>query len=73
MEICAGTSEGVFIVADGAAKQVLRSRDVRELVRIDGSCFAGTDDGLYVSNDSGRTWAPSGLQGREVWAGPHRR
>ncbi|MCY4121781.1 MAG: sialidase family protein [Acidobacteria bacterium] len=67
MEICAGTSEGVFIVAEGAAKQVLQSRDVRELIRIDGSYFAGTDDGLYVSNDSGRTWAPSGLQGREVW------
>ena len=67
MEICAGTSQGVFVVSEGAAKQVLRSRDVRELVRIGGRCFAGTGDGLYVSDDCGRTWVPSGLEGREVW------
>ena len=48
MEICAGTSQGVFVVSEGAAKQVLRSRDVRELVRIGGRCFAGTGDGLHV-------------------------
>ena len=68
MEICAGTSQGVFVVSEGAAKQVLRSRDVRELVRIGGRCFAGTGDGLHVSDDCGRTWVPSGLEGREVWA-----
>ncbi len=67
MEFCAGTSRGVFVVSEGTAKQVLRSRDVRELVRIGGRCFAGTDDGLYVSGDCGRTWKPSGLEGREVW------
>ena len=67
MEFYAGTSRGIFIVSEGAAKQVLRSRDVRELVRIGGRCFAGTGDGLYVSNDCGRTWMPSGLDGREVW------
>ena len=67
MEFCAGTSHGVFVVSEGTAKQVLRSRDIRELVRIGGRCFAGTGDGLYVSDDCGRTWVPSGLEGREVW------
>lgn len=67
MEICAGTSHGVFVVSEGTAKQVLRSHDVRELVRIGGRCFAGTGDGLHVSDDCGRTWMPSGLAGREVW------
>jgi len=67
MEILSGTSKGVFVVSAGAATQVLRCRDVRELVRIGGRCFAGTGDGLHVSDDRGRTWAPSGLEGREVW------
>ena len=66
MDFCAGTSQGVFVVSGGAAKQVLRSPDVRELVRIGGRCFAGTGDGLHVSDDRGRTWVPSGLEGREV-------
>ena len=67
MEILSGTSNGVFVVSEGAATQILRCRDVRELVRIGGRCFAGTGDGLYVSDDRGRTWVPSGLEGREVW------
>ena len=67
MEIRAGTSQGVFVVSEGAAKQVLRSSEVRELVRIGGRCFAGTGDGLHVSDDCGRTWMPSGLEGRQVW------
>ena len=67
MEVCAGTSEGVFIVAEGAAKQVLRSRDVRELVRIDGSCFAGTDDGLYVSGGFRSDVGAIGSPGQGVW------
>ena len=57
MDYCAGTSQGVFVVSGGAVKQVLLSRDVRELVRIGGRCFAGTGDGLHVSDDGGRTWA----------------
>ncbi len=67
MELCAGTSQGVFVVSKGGAKHVLRSRAVRELVRIGGRTFAGTDDGLHVSDDGGLTWRPSGLEGREVW------
>ena len=54
MEICAGTSQGAFVVSDGTAKQVLPSPDVRELVRIGERCFAGTGDGLHVS----RRWRP---------------
>ena len=67
MELCAGTSQGVFVVSEGATKQVLRSGAVRELVRISGRTFAGTDDGLHVSDDGGLTWMPSGLEGKEVW------
>jgi hypothetical protein len=67
MELCAGTSQGVFVISEGEARQVLRSRAVRELVRIGGRAFAGTDDGLHVSDDRGLTWRPSGLEGREVW------
>lgn len=67
MEFCAGTSKGVFAVSGGAARQVLSSRAVRELVCLGGRCFAGTDDGLYSSEDGGRTWASAGLEGREVW------
>ena len=67
MEICAGSSRGVFSVSAGATKQVLQSRAVRELACVRGRCFAGTDDGLYASDDCGATWAPAGLEGREVW------
>ena len=67
MDICAGTSRGVFAFGDGKAVQVLESRGVRELVGIGGRCFAGTGDGLFVSDDCGRTWRASGLEGREVW------
>ncbi len=67
MRICAGTSQGVFTVAHGAANRVLDSRGVRELVQIDTRLFAGTGDGLYGSDDQGCSWALSGLEGREVW------
>ena len=67
MEFRAGTSKGVFAVSGGATKQVLWSRAVRELVTIRGRCFAGTDEGLYTSDDCGRTWAAAGLEGRQVW------
>ena len=67
MEFCAGTSKGVFAGSGGATKQVLWSSAVRELVCIRGRCFAGTDDGLYNSDDCGRTWGCTGLEGREVW------
>ena len=67
MEFLAGTSQGAFVVSEGSVKQVLPSRNARELVRIGGRCFAGTGDGLHASDDGGCTWMPSGLEGREVW------
>ena len=67
MEFLAGTSQGVFIVSGCSEERVLPVRNVRELVRIAGRCFAGTGEGLHVSDDGGRTWVPSGLEGREVW------
>ena len=67
MIVCAGTSQGVFKITDGNARRVLESRGVRELVHIGQRLFAGTGDGLYVSDDLGDSWRPSGLQGREVW------
>ncbi len=67
MDICAGTSKGVFALDNGTTTQVLESRGVRELVGIRGRCFAGTGDGLFVSDDCGRSWRASGLEGREVW------
>ena len=67
MQICAGTSKGVFTLDNGKATHVLESRGVRELVGIRGRCFAGTGDGLFASDDCGRTWRASGLEGNEVW------
>ena len=67
MDICAGTSKGVFALDNGTPTQVLESRGVRELVGIRGRCFAGTGDGLFVSDDCGRSWRASGLEGCEVW------
>ena len=67
MNVCAGTSKGVFTLDHGKATQVLASRGVRELVRIRGRCLAGTGDGLFASDDCGRSWRASGLEGNEVW------
>ena len=67
MRICAGTSQGVFTIARGEANRVLDSRGVRELVQIESRLFAGTGDGLYISDDQGGSWTLSGLEGREVW------
>ena len=67
MTVCAGTSRGVFAIAEGQPTHVLESRGVREMARIGARTFAGTGDGLYRSDDGGRSWTPSGLEGREVW------
>ena len=67
MRICAGTTRGVFTVADGGVDQVLESRGVREMANVGSRLFAGTGDGLFASDDRGSTWAPSGLEGQEVW------
>lgn len=66
MDIYAGTARGVFSVSGDGAEQVHDSRGVRELVRVGERLFAGTGDGLFVSDD-GQAWKPAGLEGREVW------
>jgi photosystem II stability/assembly factor-like uncharacterized protein len=65
--IIAGTSKGVFKALDKGIEQVLVSRGVREIAQAAGRLFAGTGDGLYVSDDAGDTWALCGLEGKEVW------
>lgn len=65
--ILAGTGEGVFAVAGGEARRLLESRCVRDLARIGGRLFAGTDAGLFRSRDGGATWVLAGLADREVW------
>ena len=68
MAMLAGTGEGVFTVAAGAEpRRVLESRCVRDLVRLDGRIFAGTDSGVFVSDDDGARWRAGGLGDREVW------
>jgi hypothetical protein len=67
MKILAGTGKGIYVVANGEAHRVLESRGVRDLSTIDGRIFAGTGSGLYVSDDSGQTWACTGLVDYEVW------
>lgn len=67
MIIIAGTSKGVYKASNDGVEQVLVSRGVREVVQAAGRLFAGTGDGLYVSDDTGDTWTLSGLQDNEVW------
>ncbi len=67
MTILAGTSEGVYAVDAQGTRRVLESRCVRDLVRSDGRIFAGTDTGLFITDDSGDNWSTAGLDDREVW------
>ncbi|MEM7019005.1 MAG: hypothetical protein AAF512_16895 [Pseudomonadota bacterium] len=67
MRILAGTSKGVFSIEDQTPLHVLQSRGVRELVTIDERVFAGTGNGLFVSDDQGATWTLAGLEDKEVW------
>ena len=67
MNVLAGTGKGVFLVENGAIRQVLESRGVRDLVKLGNRLFAGTGAGLFASDDSGDTWTPLGLEDREVW------
>ncbi len=67
MKVLAGTSKGVFTVADGAGQQVLESGGVRDLVSIEGRIFAGTGAGAYYSDDDGESWSLAGMADYEVW------
>lgn len=65
--ILAGTEDGVYEVADGRARLLRESNVVRDLARINGRLFAGTDSGVFDSGDNGETWEYAGLFDREVW------
>ena len=67
MTVLAGTDGGVFAVGADGARRVLESRCVRDLVRIGDRLFAGSDEGLFVSDDDGAAWRFAGLADREVW------
>jgi photosystem II stability/assembly factor-like uncharacterized protein len=68
MTILAGTSQGLFAIdASQQATCVLAERIVRDLKQSGGRVLAGADTGLAASEDGGRTWQPSGIDGRVIW------
>lgn len=67
MKVLAGTTKGLFAIEAGAATSVLESCGVRDLFRSNGHVFAGTDAGLYKSDDDGASWSLVGMAEREVW------
>ena len=75
MTIFAGTGKGLFAIdAAHGTTAVLAERTVRDLKNSGGRLLAGTDVGLFASEDGGRTWRPTGIEGRIVWqifAGPY--
>lgn len=70
MGLLIGTSEGMFIVDQATAPVVggITGRSVHTLRRANGSILAGAADGVYRSDDAGRTWQASGCEGQDVWA-----
>jgi len=75
MKLFAGTSKGVFAIDDAQqTTAVLPDRNVRDLKASGQRLLAGAETGLFASEDGGRTWQPSGVDGRTVWqifTGPH--
>ena len=75
MKLFAGTSQGLFAVDEAQhATAVLPDRVVRDLKASGHRLLAGAETGLFASEDDGRTWQPSGIDGRTVWqifTGPH--
>jgi hypothetical protein len=68
MKLLAGTSKGVFAVGESHEfVSVLPERSVRDLAHAGGRVLAGADTGILASDDGGRTWQLSGLEGRTVW------
>ena len=69
MNILAGTSSGLFAIEKNSHEPlaVLPERVVRDLADVGGRLLAGADTGLFASDDGGRTWQPSGIEGRAVW------
>src|SRR5688500_10015780 len=70
MTLLIGTSNGVFTAAGtGAPQEVegLAGREVRALRASNGTIYAGAENGVYVSKNGGRSWKPSGVEGKIVW------
>ncbi len=67
MKLLAGTSNGVFAIENGVARQVHGSGDVRDLISSGERVFASTGAGLYRSDDAGESWQLAGMVDREVW------
>jgi hypothetical protein len=68
MKLLAGTSNGVFAIGESPEPiLVLPDRSVRDLARAGDRLLAGADTGVFASEDGGRTWHPSGVEGRAVW------
>jgi photosystem II stability/assembly factor-like uncharacterized protein len=63
-----GTTEGVFLSTANESPRAsdLSSRDIKVLRQADGHVLAGTNDGVYRSDDGGRAWQRVGLEGQEV-------
>jgi len=68
MKLLAGTSKGIYSIAESREPvPVLPDRSVRDLARSGGRLLAGADTGVFASDDGGRGWQPSGVEGRTVW------
>jgi len=76
MKLLAGTSKGLFAVEESREPaRLVPERSVRALAKARDRVLAGTDTGLFVSDDDGATWTASGVEGRVVWdilPGPER-
>jgi photosystem II stability/assembly factor-like uncharacterized protein len=67
MTLLIGTSQGLYRLDAASPQPVLAERGVRDLARVNGTVLAGAETGMFRSDDGGRTWQPSGVQGRQVW------
>lgn len=70
MNLLIGTGEGLYTLAgqgQPAAAEELAGRSVRRILRVNGTVFAGADDGVYRSEDGGRQWQKAGVDGKTIW------
>src|SRR5215510_6254318 len=69
MHLIIGTAAGAFLKngADPIRATGLEGRNLRHVSRAGEAVLAGADTGVFRSTDGGRTFVPSGLDGRFVW------